>query len=136
MGRTKLLDGDLGKSFGIGLKMIREERGMKQETLALAVGYSDHSQITKIEHGTTVPSLDKALRLATILHVPLEMFLRVGRGEDVTLPPLTGVAEVPAQNGEVKHLVRECTRRLSDASSALLAATQVAAHLEQAVAVY
>lgn len=54
---------------------------MKQQTLAQEVGYGGHSQIAKIETGTAVPSFGQALRLATILHVPLEAIMRAGRGE-------------------------------------------------------
>ena len=71
----------IGKVFGLGVKRVREKYGMKQEVLALEVGYGDRSQIAKIETGKTVPSLDKALRLAKILQVPLEAFVCIGRGE-------------------------------------------------------
>ena len=101
MGRTKIPDGDLKEWFGLGVQKLREAHGMKQQTLAHAVGYGDHSQIAKIEGGHSVPSLDKALRLATTLHVPLEMIVRVGRGEDV--PPPTGAVEVATET--VPHTV-------------------------------
>lgn len=81
MARPRKTNDALGKVFGLGVKRVRERQGLKQEALAFEVGYGDRSQIAKIETGKTVPSLDKALRLAATLQVPLEAFMVIGRGE-------------------------------------------------------
>jgi transcriptional regulator with XRE-family HTH domain len=83
MARTKKSDENLGKTFGLGVKRVRENQGMKQETLAMEVGYGDRSQIAKIETGKTVPSLDKALRLAETLQVPVEAFMKIGQADHI-----------------------------------------------------
>ena len=64
--------------FGRGLKRVRKQQGMKQETLARLAGYVNHSNVAKIEGGKTLPSLDKALTLARILNVPVEAFILEG----------------------------------------------------------
>ena len=79
--RQKRTDDVIGKCFGLGVKRIREGRGIKQEALAIDVGYGNRSQIAKIETGKTIPSLDKALRLAAILQVTVETFVLIGSRE-------------------------------------------------------
>lgn len=71
----------LEAAFGRGLKRMRKKEGLKQEALARLAGYTDHTNITKIETGKTLPSLDKALLLARILKVPVEAFVVEGYQE-------------------------------------------------------
>lgn len=68
----------LEEVFGRGLRRIRTEQGMKQEALAAAAGYKTHTNIAKMERGHTLPSFEKALMLARILHVPVEAFVLEG----------------------------------------------------------
>ena len=63
------------KVFGQNLKRLRLERGLSQDELAKALGYTNRSSINKIEVGRSSVPTEKITRLAQILNVsPLELF--------------------------------------------------------------
>ena len=63
------------KVFGQNLKRLRLERGMSQDELAKALGYTNRSSINKIEVGRSSVPTEKITLLAQILNVsPLELF--------------------------------------------------------------
>ena len=63
------------KVFGQNLKRLRLERGMSQDELAKALGYTNRSSINKIEVGRSSVPTEKITHLAQILNVsPLELF--------------------------------------------------------------
>jgi transcriptional regulator with XRE-family HTH domain len=62
------------EAFGQALRSLRTERGLSQESLALASGH-DRSYIGLLERGENVPSLDTLFRLAGALGVAPSVFL-------------------------------------------------------------
>ena len=73
------------KKYGQNLRRLREARGMSQEELAKALGYTNRSSINKIEIGRSSIPTEKIQLTAQILGVsPLELF--EGDEEVDTLP--------------------------------------------------
>lgn len=63
------------KQFGKNLKRLRMAKGMSQEELAKALGYTNRSSINKIEIGRSSIPTDKIKKTADILGVsPLKLF--------------------------------------------------------------
>lgn len=63
------------KQYGSNLKRLRLARGMSQDELAKALGYTNRSSINKIEVGRSNIPADKIARTAEVLGVsPLELF--------------------------------------------------------------
>lgn len=62
-------------NLGNRIKSIRESKGMSQEELAKAVGYTSRSTINKIELGVNNPPLDKVIKIAEKLEVDPEVLL-------------------------------------------------------------
>lgn len=63
------------KKYGENLRRIRQAKGMSQEELAKALGYTNRSSINKIEIGRSNIPTDKIARMAEVLEVsPLELF--------------------------------------------------------------
>ena len=59
----------LAVKVGERIRALRLARGMKQETLALEVGYSSRGTIAQFENGLALPSIEKALDIARVLRV-------------------------------------------------------------------
>ena len=73
------------KKYGQNLRRLREARGMSQEELAKALGYTNRSSINKIEIGRSSIPTEKIQLTAQILGVsPLDLF--EGDEEPDTLP--------------------------------------------------
>ena len=64
---------DIKKVFGRNLKVIRQERGLTQETLEALTGF-DRSYLGGIERGVRNPSLNAIGVLADSLNVSPESF--------------------------------------------------------------
>ena len=61
--------------FGENLKKLRLAKGMSQDELAKALGYTNRSSINKIELGKNDMPRNKVLRAAQVLGVsPLQLF--------------------------------------------------------------
>lgn len=56
------------------LRLVRQQRGLTQKTLAERSGMSE-SDLSRLEAGKRSPSLDEAITLAGILDLPLQWFL-------------------------------------------------------------
>ena len=80
------------KAFGKSVRKYRKACGMKQEDLGQSSGYDDHSIISKIETGKSLPSLEQAFVLARVLHKPLESFVTDDLPEDQLLSHLAMLA--------------------------------------------
>jgi transcriptional regulator with XRE-family HTH domain len=82
------------QAFGRRVRGLRKARGIKQDTLAVALHYSSRTSISHIERGREDPPLTKILACAKELGVqPHELFLREPHEEAVAavadqLPPL------------------------------------------------
>ena len=92
----------LGTLIGKNVEMHRRRLGLVQKQLSAKVGYADHSQIAKIESGTTLPHLDKALALAHCFNI--------------TLDALVGESKMPAQATEAAGIVRNLPEELQYAT--------------------
>lgn len=74
------------KVFGENLKRLRIARGMSQDELAKALGYTNRSSINKIELGKNDMPRNKIVRAAAVLGVsPLELF-QGNKSQTDTLP--------------------------------------------------
>ncbi len=62
------------KEFGKKLKSAREERGMSQRGLGLALGLSDKT-ISSYESCRSFPNLDVLTKISDILDKPIEYFV-------------------------------------------------------------
>lgn len=84
---------ELAKVLGQGVRQYRKKRGMKQDDLGQSVGYDDHSNISKIEKGKALPSLDKAFLLARALQVSsVEALVMDPTNEELFMTPITLMA--------------------------------------------
>jgi len=106
---------DAKKRYGENLKRLRIARGMSQEELAKALGYTNRSSINKIEIGRSNIPTDKIARTAEVLGVsPLELFdtaetYEVSMIPQETLPAGTyrGSADVVADDGKITALMEK-----------------------------
>jgi transcriptional regulator with XRE-family HTH domain len=73
--------------IGHAIHTIRRQKGLTQETLAVAIG-TDSGYLSRIENGNRQPSLDLLIRLAEALQTPLSSIFAVAEGHNV-------VAEIP-----------------------------------------
>jgi transcriptional regulator with XRE-family HTH domain len=64
------------KLFGEKLRTLRHRHKLTQLALARALGLSSHGHITNVEAGRRTPSVDLAIRVATVFHVPLDFLLQ------------------------------------------------------------
>ena len=84
------------KKLGLKIKRYRLQRGMSQDDLADAAGFSGRSSISRIETGTTDISRDKFVLLASALGVnPVELMDvdgSVNINQSVSIPILGSVA--------------------------------------------
>ena len=114
------------KKYGQNLRRLREARGMSQEELAKALGYTNRSSINKIEIGRSSIPTEKIQLTAQILGVsPLELF--EGDEEVDTLPGGSFHGGVDAEkiktaifNGDISKLNEPNQARLMSYYQALL----------------
>lgn len=66
----------LANKIGKKIKLRRKELGMSQEKLGEAIGVS-YQQIQKYEKGIDKISLEKLVKIATALALPLSFFLEI-----------------------------------------------------------
>lgn len=59
--------------YGLRIKELRSNQGISARSLALSSNL-DPSQISKIENGTSKPSLDALERICAVLKIPLSDF--------------------------------------------------------------
>lgn len=60
------------REFGVRLSQYREQRKLSMAELARQIGI-DYMQVHRYEKGQSVPSLETAVRLATVLQLPLDV---------------------------------------------------------------
>ena len=58
--------------FGYKLRVLRKKYGITLKELASKTGYSTHSPISEIETGKKKPSLEFAIKIATLFQVSLD----------------------------------------------------------------
>ena len=73
------------RAFGRALATARDERGLSQDALALAMGWKNRSTVAKIEAGVRPVSMGEAHLLAQILEMRLEELLELADTLRVTL---------------------------------------------------
>ena len=89
---------DAKKKYGENLRRLRNEKGLSQEELAKALGYTNRSSINKIEIGRSNIPTDKIARTAEVLGVsPLELF----EVDDDTKADIYVVAEAPRAGSDM-----------------------------------
>ena len=62
------------KEIGAKIRDRRKELGMSQQELADAVGYADRGLISRVEAGTVNLTMDKMIKIAEKLRVPIYYF--------------------------------------------------------------
>jgi transcriptional regulator with XRE-family HTH domain len=93
------------RAFGVRLTQFRERAGLSVTQLAKHSGI-DYMQISRYETGRTLPSLDSAIRLATVFRVSLDELVT---GTEPPAPPAP--AAPPAfQNEKLFERMRELDR--------------------------
>lgn len=85
MTTLKGMEDALMERFGTNVRRYRLRLRMKQEELARKASYANHTAISNIEHGRTMPTLAQGVRLADALQVPLEALLNGPGSEDLLL---------------------------------------------------
>lgn len=101
---------EMATVVGGRLKRARKAMKMKQEALAIEVGYASRAAIAQIENGLTLPSVDKAIAMARTLNVRIGWLLGDERDEDL------GHQVLPTWAKEQLGITR---RRLTDISQEL-----------------
>jgi transcriptional regulator with XRE-family HTH domain len=99
-------------TFGSRVRARRLSLGMKQEALASAVGYENHTNIVKIEGGMSFPSFDKAVAIAEALGVSLDALLAHDTPIEVDFPRLTRI--IKATPKEVQRAWIDFLRAFAD----------------------
>lgn len=62
--------------FGVKLRVLRKQRGMTQQALAEALGYTSHSYLSEVEKGRKDPSIPMVLAVADLFDVTTDQLLR------------------------------------------------------------
>lgn len=109
------------KKYGQNLRRLREARGMSQEDLAKALGYTNRSSINKIEIGRSSIPTEKIQLTAQVLGVsPIELF--EGEEEAPTLPGGIDTNKIKTAifNGDISKLNEPNQARLMSYYQALL----------------
>lgn len=111
------------KQYGSNLKKLRLARGMSQDELAKALGYTNRSSINKIEVGRSNIPADKIARTAEVLGVsPLELFRETVAPKEKVRPEVSDIDEIRTKifNGDIKKLNEPNQARLMAYYQALL----------------
>lgn len=78
------------EDFGRNLRTLRTERGLSQEKLADMM-FVTRNAVSNWESGSRIPDITMLSRLASVLHVPLDML--VGYGNEIEAQPSLIVVE-------------------------------------------
>lgn len=105
------------RKYGQNLRRLREAKGMSQEELAKALGYTNRSSINKIEIGRSSIPTEKIQLTAQVLGVsPLELF----EGEDEVDNDNIEKFKTALFNGDISKLNEPNQARLMSYYQALL----------------
>lgn len=114
---------DSKKKYGQNLRRLRQEKGMSQEELAKALGYTNRSSINKIEIGRSSIPTEKIQLTAQVLGVsPLELFESDNDALDLQ-PEIKEQADkirTMIFNGDIQKLTEPNQARLMSYYQALL----------------
>jgi len=119
---------DMFRNLGPALRLMREERGLSQSTLAKAAGIGK-SQLSKYESGRERPKLDSLEKLLTVLSIRVADFFAVVSLIDRELARIDGTAspggdEPVAVSGLLPDIVQKALvqihQDLSNLQSALV----------------
>jgi transcriptional regulator with XRE-family HTH domain len=91
------------KSFGKRLKIARNEKGLSQKGLGLALGLSDKT-ISSYESGRSYPNLEMLEKFAEILGKPLQFFL-IQDDRQATLSQY--LSEITNKQNQLESLMRD-----------------------------
>lgn len=69
------------QTFNVSFYQARRRAGYSQGRLAFKVGVS-RSMITRIENGRRAPNIWDAIRIARVLHAPVETLFELKKEED------------------------------------------------------
>ncbi|MBP8001819.1 MAG: helix-turn-helix transcriptional regulator [Chloroflexi bacterium] len=64
------------KRFGEKLRMLRKTHNVTMKELAVALGISAHSYISKLENGEKDPSVEMAVKVSDFFNVSLDNLLK------------------------------------------------------------
>ena len=78
------------EDFGRNLRTLRTERGLSQEKLADMM-FVTRNAVSNWESGSRIPDITMLSRLASVLHVPLDML--IGDGNEIEAQPSLIVVE-------------------------------------------
>ena len=105
--------------FGNRVRARRKELNLSQTELALKAGYSEKSSIARIESGQTKASIERQLRIAAILRVPIAyLWGTVDNPNDPTLSDgvehdqkvLQRIIEEEVEKSEIEAAIGDITR--------------------------
>jgi transcriptional regulator with XRE-family HTH domain len=113
--------------IGQRLRQLREEKSLSQGDIARASGLP-RANISRVEHGHTIPSLETLERFAAALRVPLYRLFYTGEGPPMTphltpRPSLEDLADKEGLSGaEARFLLRlqAWVGRLAESDKTLL----------------
>lgn len=91
--------GNATELFGRQIRELRKSRGLSQEQLGEQIGI-DQKHMSKIELGKSYPSLDRLIRIAKVLQVPLP-----------TLFDFDHLEDAPERARKIEELVKELGER-------------------------
>lgn len=64
------------QKFGDKLKALRKRQRMTLQELSRALGYADHSYLSRVENGKKSPSIELVLAIAHLFNVTTDQLLR------------------------------------------------------------
>lgn len=98
------------KNIGKKIRQYREESGMSQKKLGIALGLSDKA-VSAYESGRTLPPLETLFRISQELNIPLKFFLSEDSEEltfDERLTKLeSDVSSILSQIGEMRSSIKK-----------------------------
>jgi len=92
--------------IGKNIRFYRKLSGMTQKEFADALGYDNHSTITKIEQGKRDVPMSTVAQMATVLHVSPAVFFRDIPEADY-IEYIEAIRKLEAEDPEKLRVIRE-----------------------------
>lgn len=61
--------------FGEKLKLLRKQRQITLQELAVALGHADHTYLSKLENGKKKPSVELVIAIANMFNITTDQLL-------------------------------------------------------------